>query len=124
MFVVRDANNDGTFTNSEIVASSTTSTANEHVDIIGPDDGNYQIWVQGWRVSGTPSLDMTIDAVQGNDLILTGVPSGHVPAGTPVTLHVAFNKAMTAGQDYFGELLLGPSSAPAALTVPVKISRS
>jgi hypothetical protein len=80
--------------------------------------------VQGWSVSGTPTLTLTVDAVQGHDLTVTGMPSGHVPAGTPVTLHVAFNKAMTAGQDYFGELLLGPSSAPAALSVPVKISRS
>jgi hypothetical protein len=31
---------------------------------------------------------------------------------------------MTAGQDYFGELLLGPPSAPAALSVPIEISRS
>jgi hypothetical protein len=60
----------------------------------------------------------------GNDLTVTGAPSGPVPAGTPVTLHVAFNKAMTAGQDYFGELLLGPAAAPTALTVPVKISRT
>jgi hypothetical protein len=37
---------------------------------------------------------------------------------------VAFNKAMTAGQDYFGELLLGPPAATTALTVPVKISRT
>jgi len=31
---------------------------------------------------------------------------------------------MTAGQDYFGELQLGPTSAPAALTVPIKVSRT
>jgi hypothetical protein len=124
LFVVRDANGDGQFTNSEIVASSTTGTANEHVDLIAPKDGNYQIWVQGWSVAGTPSLDLTIDAVQGRDFHLSGLPAGHVPAGTPVTVHVAFDKAMTAGEHYFGELQLGPSSAPAALTVPIEISRS
>jgi hypothetical protein len=124
LFVVRDANGDGQFTNSEIVASSASGTANEHVDLIAPEDGNYQIWVQGWSVSGTPTLSLTVDAVQGHDLTVTGMPSGHLPAGTPVTLHVAFNKAMTAGQDYFGELLVGPAAAPSALSVPVKISRS
>jgi subtilase family protein len=124
LFVVRDANGDGQFTSDEIVASSTTGTANEHVDLIAPEDGNYQIWVQGWSVSGTPSIDLTIDAVQGHDLTVTGLPSGAVPAGTPVTLHVSFDKAMTAGQHYFGELLLGPTSAPAALTVPIEIARS
>jgi hypothetical protein len=31
---------------------------------------------------------------------------------------------MTAGQDYFGELLLGPLAAPSAFTVPIKITRT
>ena len=47
-----------------------------------------------------------------------------MPAGTPVTLHVTYNKAMTAGQTYVGELLLGPAAAPTAMTVPVQISRT
>jgi hypothetical protein len=49
--------------------------------------------------------------------------TGAVP-GTPVTLHIAFNKAMTAGQSYLGELLLGPAAAPTAMTVPVQITRT
>ena len=53
-----------------------------------------------------------MDAIQGNDLTVTGAPAGPVPAGTTVTLHVTYNKAMTSGQSYFGELLLGPKSAP------------
>jgi hypothetical protein len=31
---------------------------------------------------------------------------------------------MTAGQDYFGELLIGPPTAPSALSVPVTIHRN
>jgi Subtilase family len=124
LFVVYDANGDGNFTSDEIVASSTSPTANEAVDLIRPADGNYQIWLHGFQVAGTPSIQLTVNAIQGNDLTVTGVPDGAVPAGTPVTLHVAFNKAMTAGQDYFGELLLGPASAPSALTVPIRISRT
>ncbi|HET6748264.1 MAG TPA: hypothetical protein VFL71_03305 [Actinomycetes bacterium] len=61
--------------------------------------------------------------MQGNDLTITGVPSGPVPANTPVTLHVTFDKAMTSGQDYKGELLLGPSTAPTAVTVPITVHR-
>ena len=30
---------------------------------------------------------------------------------------------MTPGQSYNGELLLGPASAPSALSVPIKITR-
>ena len=124
LFVVYDANNDGQFTADEIVAASTSGTANESVDLIRPADGNYQIWLHGFSVAGTPTLQLTVNAIQGTDLTVTGAPSGPVPAGTPVTLHVAFNKAMTAGQGRFGELLLGPAAAPTALTVPVKISRT
>jgi hypothetical protein len=75
-------------------------------------------------VTGTPTFPLTIDVVQGNDLTVSGVPSGAVPANTPVTIHVEFAKTMTAGQDYFGELQLGPPSAPSALSVPVTIHRN
>ena len=34
-----------------------------------------------------------------------------------------FTKTMTAGEDYFGELLLGPPTAPTAIAVPIQISR-
>ena len=123
LYVVYDANNDGVFSASEIVASSAGGTANESVELVRPPDGNYQIWLHGFQVAGTPSVTMRVNAVQGNDLTVTGLPTGSVPAGTPVVLHVAFAKPMTAGQDYFGELLLGPASAPTAFTVPVTVRR-
>jgi hypothetical protein len=124
LYVLYDANSDGQFTPDELVASSATGSGDEAVDLIRPADGNYQIWVHGFAVTGTPSMPLTVNAIQGNDLTVTGTPSGPVPAGTPVTLHVAFNKAMTAGQSYLGELLLGPAAAPTAMTVPVQITRT
>ena len=108
---------------SEIVASSAGATANETVNLVNPPDGDYQIWVHGFGVTGTPTFPLNVDAVQGNDLTVSGLPSGRSPAGTPVTLHVDYNKAMTPGQSYNGELLLGPASAPSALSVPIKITR-
>jgi hypothetical protein len=123
LYVVYDANGDGVFANAEIVGSSTTGTSNEFVELIKPADGDYQVWVQGWSVAGNPVLDLTIDPVQGNDLTVTGIPDGAIAAGTPVTLTVEFSKAMTAGEDYFGELLMGPTVAPTALTVPIVIHR-
>ena len=124
LFVVFDANGDGAFTTDEIVGSSTTPTGNESVELVAPPDGNYQVWVHGFTVAGSPTFPLTIDPVQGNDLTVGGLPAGPVPAGTPVTLTVDFAHPMTAGQDYFGELLLGPPSAPTALTVPIRISRT
>jgi hypothetical protein len=111
------------FSPSEIVASSAGGTANEAVDLVNPPDGNYQIWVHGFSVSGTPSFTLDVNAIQGNDLTVSGLPTGAVLAGTPVTVHVDYNKAMTPGQSYNGELLLGPTSAPSALSVPITITR-
>ena len=110
--------------NGQVVGSSTTASGDESVTLIRPPDGTYEVWVHGFSVTGTPTFPLTFDAVQGSDLSVSGVPSGAVPAGTPVTLHVNFAKSMTSGQDYFGELLLGPSSAPTALRVPITIHRN
>jgi hypothetical protein len=125
MFVVYDANNDGTFATSEIVASSTGGSGqDEFIQLIRPADGNYQVWAQGWSVSGTPDVTLDINVIQGNDLTISGIPAGGVAAGVPVVLTVNFSKSMTVGQTYNGELLLGPPSAPTALKVPVSITRT
>lgn len=123
LFVVHDANGDGNFTNSEIVASSTTGSSNEFVELTGPADGDYQVWVQGWSVSGAPSFQLSVDAVQGNDMTVSGIPDGPIPPGEPVTMTVNFTREMSVGESYFGELLLGPPSAPSALSVPIRINR-
>ncbi len=124
LFVVRDANGDGNFTNAEIVGASTTPTGDEFVQLNLPPDGNYQVWVQGWAVTGTPTAELTIDPIQGNDLTVTA-PSGPVPAGTPVTVTVDYSKLdMVDGQDYFGLLMLGPPSAPAAISVPITVTKT
>ncbi len=123
LFIVYDANNDGTFAPNEIIGSSAGGDGNESVTLVAPPDGNYEAWVQGFSIAGNPTFPLTIDAIQGNDLAISGLPTGDVPAGTPVTIHVDFAKAMTSGQSYFGELQLGPPSAPNALSVPVRINR-
>ncbi len=124
LYIVYDANNDGTFAPSEIIGASAGGTGDESVTLVNPPDGNYQAWVHGYAVAGTPTFPLTIDPIQGNDLVVSGLPVGPVAAGTPVVLHVTFSKTMTSGQDYFGELQLGPTSAPNALSVPIVIHRS
>jgi hypothetical protein len=122
VFVVYDANNDGTFGSDEIVGSSTgPAGSDEKVTLIGPADGNYQIWLHGFQVSGTPTYPLGIDIVQGNDLHITGIPVGPVPANTPVTLDVTYTVPATSGA-YKGELLLGPDTAPSAVSVPVTVT--
>jgi hypothetical protein len=45
-----------------------------------------------------------------------------VPANTPVTLHVTFAHAVASSTPYKAEILLGPTVAPTAVTVPVTIN--
>jgi hypothetical protein len=124
LYLLRDANDDGEFTDDEIVASSATSSGDESVTVTKPADGDYEVWIHGFSVSGTPTFPLTIDAVQGTDLTVTGLPDGPVAAGTPVTVHVTYDKEMDAGEDYFGEIHLGPTTAPDLLTVPVTIHQN
>jgi hypothetical protein len=124
LFIVYDGNNDGSFDLSEIVGASAGATGVESVTLLNPADGNYQAWVHGFGVAGAPPFPLTIFPIQGTDLTVTGVPVGPVAAGTPVVLHVTYSKAMTSGQDYFGQLQLGPSTAPNALSVPIVIHRN
>jgi subtilisin family serine protease len=123
LYVVRDANGDGHFTSDEIVGASAGSSGNESVQLSSPPDGSYQVWAHGFGVSGSPAFPLTIDAVQGDDLAVSGLPTGPVAASTPVTLRVAFSKPMVSGQDYSGELRIGPTVAPGLVTVPISVHR-
>lgn len=124
LYVLYDANNDGVFTSDEVVGSSASSSGVESVKLVAPPDGHYQVWVHGFAVTGSPAFHLANRIVQGNDLTVSGLPAGAVTAGTPVTIHVTYSKTMTAGQSYLGELLLGPPTAPRALSVPVTINRT
>jgi hypothetical protein len=124
LFIVYDENDDGIFTNAEIVGSSTGGAgSDELVRLIAPADGDYQLWAQGWQVAGTPDITVGIDVVQGSDMTLSGIPGGAINAGDPVVIHVDFSKSMLVGDTYFGEILLGPPTAPTALRIPVQITR-
>ena len=87
-----------------------------------PDDGNYQAWVHGFGISSPEATQLHLDIVQGTDVTVTA-PTGPVTAGTPVTVHGTWAKALTPGQVYHGEVLMGPASAPTAISVPITITR-
>ena len=125
MFVVYDANHDGQFSNGEIVGSSTAPAgSNESVTLTRPGAGDYQVWVYGFQVSAadtTTGNTVGVDVVEGNDLTVTGVPPGPVAANDPITLHVSYANATGTG-DLKGELQLGPSVAPSAVTIPITVT--
>ena len=79
--------------------------------------------MHGFAIAGTPTIDADDRRVQGNDLTVTA-PAGAVPAGTPVTVTSTTRRRHGRGQTYLGELLLGPPSAPTAITVPVEVTKT
>lgn len=106
-----------------LVGSSTTPTAFEKVRMTLPPDGTYWIAVHGWNVpGGSAPFDITINAIQGADLTVSGVPSGAVDAGTPISFQVSFSKAVTPPATYYGLLFVGPAVAPTALQIPVTVN--
>ncbi|MFN8484423.1 MAG: S8 family serine peptidase [Anaerolineae bacterium] len=123
LFLLRDSNNDGKFTYpDEVVASSTTSTAQETVSLTRPLDGKYEILVHGYSVpGGSTTFKLTLDLVQGYDVTVRNVPSGPLPANTPAHLQVCYQKTVSPGDVLQGDVLLGPSVAPSTFTVPILI---
>ncbi len=104
------------------VASSAGPDANEHILVSRPTDGQYRLGVDNFSgPAGTVNAVFTI--VQGSDLMVAGTTTGTVGANTPVTLTVTYNKAMNPGDVYQGTLLLGPTTAPGAVEIPVTIRR-
>ncbi|MFN8498429.1 MAG: S8 family serine peptidase [Anaerolineae bacterium] len=121
LYLLRDSNNDGVFTfPTEVVASSTSSTAQETVSLTRPMDGKYEIMVHGYSVpGGTLTFKLTLDLVQGYDVTVRNVPSGPLPANTPAHLQVCYQKTISPGDLLQGDVLLGPSVAPSTFTVPI-----
>jgi hypothetical protein len=122
LFVARDTGG-GHF---EVVGSSLgPAGANEEVSLTDPEPGTYEVWVYGFGVSASDEAagnTVGIDIVQGNDLTVTGAPTGAVTANTPYTLHVSYVNAVASDDPWLAELLLGPDVAPTAVTVPITIN--
>lgn len=123
LFVLYDFNGDGQFDfNSEVVGSSTTSTANEFVSIVMPPDGNYIAAVHGWNAANT-TFDITIEAVQGYDLTVTPLTDGPYQPNTPINFTVEWklDKPLAPGESAEGLVLVGPPGAESALQIPVRL---
>ena len=92
--------------------------------LVRPDDGDYEIWLHGFAVAGTPTVKLGIDIVQGTDMTATVTPSGAIPANTPVTVHVTYNKAAMADGALQGRTCSRPAAdSRLALSVPVTITK-
>ncbi len=109
-----------------LVGASETSTGDEYVRLDRPADGDYLVDVYGYSVSGTETFDVSIAAPAGDDLSVSGMPSGGVSAGSTVHLTVSWAKDRTASLEdregtYEGVVYVGPVEAPSAVPVPVTL---
>lgn len=121
LYLFRDADDDGEFTNGEVISSSVGADSEERIRIEQPVDGDYLIVVNGWKVDDPPALfDLSIKAIQGDDLQLTGVPSGNVAAGTNF-INLAWNKTVQEGESWTGIVFMGPTFAPTATQMEIEI---
>jgi hypothetical protein len=128
LFVLHDRDGDGEFAvPDEVVASSSTSSADEVVELPGVTPaGRYQVWVHGWRVAGESSaFDIEIDVVSGDAIQLGSVPTT-IPAGATTPVEVCAD--LTVLDDMAGPadglILLGPGGAPTLLELPVTWQRA
>lgn len=119
LFLLQDLNGDGEFDfESETIASSTTPTAEERINIQLPEDGDYMLAVHGWAVPGGEStFDLSLLAVQGENISTTNVPEGQINPNRPYDFTVDVDtEGLTAGR-YAGVLTIGPPEGPSAVIV-------
>ena len=105
-----------------LVGASFTPTDDERVEIFFPVDGTYRIDVHGFAVlDGSDDFDLTINAVQGTDVTVTGLASS-IPAGGSDTFEVAWSVAGKPAGVYQGFVMLGPTGAPGLFRIPLEIT--
>lgn len=106
----------------EEVAVSGRADASESIVVQLPVDGDYRLRVYGAVVPAGASYWLRLDRIQGNDLTVSGLPAGSIPADSPATITVQLSNLYWTGQRH-GVIYLGPVGLPTALVVPVTVNR-
>jgi hypothetical protein len=120
LYLLYDFNGDGEFGGDELVASSTTPTADEHIRITLPAAGDYQLLAHGWSIpTGDSTFDLSVNIVQGDDISVSGLPEGAITPGVRYNFAIEFNPEGVAPGTYEGLITLGPPEGPAAILIPV-----
>jgi hypothetical protein len=126
LFVLYDADGDGQFNwDTEVVAASTTATAQEFIQIQLPPDGEYLIAVHGWSLpAGEGTFDIAINAIQGADISTSNLPEGEISPNRAYDFNFELATDGLAPGVYFGLVSLGPPEGPSAalITLTVEIT--
>jgi hypothetical protein len=104
-----------------VAAVSDSSSGDEEIKLVNPTPGDYAVGVGG--VPNTP-FTATVDAPEGTNLALTGVPVGALSAGTACTMTAQWTRPGTPPYDenttYSGVIYLGPPGAAQVVEIPVQ----
>jgi hypothetical protein len=124
LYLVYDRNSDGYFDFiDEVVAKSTTATANEQLRVTFPPDGEYLVAVHGWAASPGESFTLNLNMVDGDDLRVLDLPGGPYAPNAAVDFKVAWTlpAPLPEGAEALGLILLGPPGAASAIQIPVRL---
>ncbi len=124
LYLARDGG-DGVFDciDESLVVASATNGSEESLRVQFPPDGRYWVIAHGWSVpDGSGRFDLTIEAIQGRNIIAQNVPAGPVVAGEPLTFDLTAQVPHRPGTAWSGILFIGPTDAPTALTLPVTVT--
>ncbi len=87
-----------------LVASSTSGSTNELIDITLPMDGTWSVYVHGWQTAGpSAAYDMyswVVSATPGGNMVIDSAPAA-ATSGTVASVDVSWTGA-TAGQWHLG----------------------
>ncbi len=105
------------------VGQSSGASADEMIQVQLPSDGQYRATVFGYNVPGPGSTyRMTIDAVQGTDVTITGLPVGTISAGATVSFTANLRNMTWKGMRK-GIVFVGPTGSPTTFSVPITVTR-
>lgn len=124
LLLARDGG-DGVFNCADdiLIAFSASTGSEESVRLMFPPDGRYWIIAHGWGVpGGSGRFDLTIEAIQGRNLVAHNVPTSAVVAGEPLTFELTAHVPHQPGTEWSGMLFIGPTDAPSALLLPVTVT--
>jgi len=103
------------------VGASYTPYAYERIVLQLPPDGTYLADVYGYAVPVPATFDLSINVIQGTDLVVSDLPGGPIVEGATARFNVSYTLPPASG-DYYGIIYLGPSSAPTAVAIPVQLT--
>ncbi|MEW5871059.1 MAG: S8 family serine peptidase [Chloroflexota bacterium] len=111
--------NQGAYT---LWAYSAGATADEHVLVNNPPDGDWMVTVDNFSgPAGTFNLTKTAKIKTGG-ISATVTPSGPLAANTPVNVHFTYDAPLALGENV-GLLYIGLPEAPQLKVIPFTINR-